>query len=178
VLGPFQHNFPNTSTLPELTGNSEFTVINGLVWVIGETENSDSDFAWYYSADYGSTFTKGGQFSFSQPNLAAFDPAICTDSSGFIHIIGTVSGYTGNTPNDTTSVVKFTLDAGPLWQPNTFYPLNSKVVDSFGNVQINSVAGTSGNSAPSWGTGITIDNGIVWFYSQPALAGPFSMTTG
>src|SRR5580704_7764940 len=42
-----------------------------------------------------------------------------------------------------------------IWQAGTYYPAMSYVLDSAGNVQVNTgVAGMSGNSAPAFATGL------------------------
>jgi hypothetical protein len=60
----------------------------------------------------------------------------------------------------------FTISFG-TWEANTNYPRgpSSYVVDSNGNIQMVTVAGESGASAPTWSTtlnGTTTDGGVTW----------------
>ncbi len=53
----------------------------------------------------------------------------------------------------------------PAWQANTPYSKNSFVLDSNGNLEVASTAGTSGGSEPAWPTTITSetdDGSVVW----------------
>ncbi len=175
--GPIQGAFPNNWALDELSGNSEFTLIGSVLWLVGNSELTGVDFSYFYSTDFGISWTKAGQYSFLQPNKTSFDPAVCHDASGFLHIIGTAS------VSGTDSVYKFVLDTTLRWEPNTFYPALSKIVDSNGNIQQTIGGGTSGPTEPVvWNTsGTTPDTGsppMVWTFVQAALQGPFSVTTG
>ncbi len=52
-----------------------------------------------------------------------------------------------------------------LWQPNTAYALNALILDTNGNPQQVSTAGTSGATQPAWGTlvgALTTDGTVVW----------------
>lgn len=55
----------------------------------------------------------------------------------------------------------------PSWQPHTFYPLGTSVVDSFGNVQTVTTAGTSGSSNP-----FTSNTSVGQTTSEPASGSP------
>ena len=65
-----------------------------------------------------------------------------------------------------------TVDAASAWAAATVYALGAKVIDANGNLQQCTTAGTSGSSAPSWGTtlgGTTADNSpLVWTLLQVA----------
>src|SRR6516164_4661952 len=53
----------------------------------------------------------------------------------------------------------------PQWQASTAYLLNQEILDSNGNTQVVTTAGTSGSSAPSWSTTLnatTTDSGVTW----------------
>lgn len=53
----------------------------------------------------------------------------------------------------------------PVWAASTVYSLNQLIVDSNGNQQKVTTAGTSGASAPTWNTttgGTTTDNTVTW----------------
>lgn len=70
------------------------------------------------------------------------------------------------------------------WQTNTFYANNEVVVDSNGNLQQVTTAGTSGSTAPAWATtdgSTTTDNTVVWTQLETAAeltwAANFAYTT-
>lgn len=53
----------------------------------------------------------------------------------------------------------------PQWAATTAYIIGSRVIDANSNVQIATTDGTSGGSAPSWGTTLgsyTVDSGVTW----------------
>lgn len=53
----------------------------------------------------------------------------------------------------------------PFWQASHAYLANASIVDSNGNIQQVTTAGTSGSSAPSWATTVgntTTDSGVTW----------------
>jgi hypothetical protein len=58
-----------------------------------------------------------------------------------------------------------TSGAMESWGASTGYGSGTLIIDSNGNVQMCTVAGTSGASAPIWAvSGITIDGGVTWTY--------------
>lgn len=63
------------------------------------------------------------------------------------------------------------------WKANTFYTINTKVIDSNGKVEIVSQAGKSGSSEPSWSGTIsnpTTDGTVIWTnYGAPAPSNGF-----
>jgi hypothetical protein len=185
MSGPIQGSFPGTWNYPQLTGNSDCTIIKGILWLVSTSAVSSSppgpDFSWFYSDDYGITFTQGGSYSFPNKNSTPFDPAVCQDSNGYIHIIGTRTGYAGSPPvkSGTFDVVKFTLDSSPRWIANHSYALNAKVTDFNGSIQIVTTPGTSGITEPTWSTsGTTTEGSVTWTFVAAALQGPFALTTG
>jgi hypothetical protein len=59
------------------------------------------------------------------------------------------------------------------WQPNTYYSLVGAIIDSNGNLQQVSTAGTSGISNPAWGVTVgqtTTDGTVVWTMIQTAAS--------
>jgi hypothetical protein len=59
------------------------------------------------------------------------------------------------------------------WQPNTFYANDPVVIDSNGNLQKVTTAGTSSNSAPAWATSVgttTTDGTAIWTMIQTAAS--------
>ena len=64
------------------------------------------------------------------------------------------------------------IDQGPLsgnalpaWRASQSYPLHSRILDSNGNVEVASAAGTTGSTAPAWNTtpgGTTVDGAVTW----------------
>jgi hypothetical protein len=96
------------------------------------------------------------------------------DSNFQIQVV-TVAGTSGATaPAWSTTPGNLTLGDGTVvwldqgvqtafitaWAPNTAYHLNNKILDSNGNVQLVTIAGTSGGSMPTFNSmlgGITID---------------------
>ncbi len=77
----------------ELDGNAQFIYVGQTLWVVGESTTS-GNLTVYRSTDYGTTFSSvastavGGQ--------GGFDPAICVDSSGNLHIVGLDYTDSGN----------------------------------------------------------------------------------
>lgn len=59
------------------------------------------------------------------------------------------------------------------WQANTFYSIASVIIDSNGNLQQVTVAGTAGSTPPRWGTSVgntVIDGGVTWTMVQTAAS--------
>src|SRR6516225_476129 len=57
------------------------------------------------------------------------------------------------------------VQATPQWVPSTAYTVGALIVDSNGNTQKCTTAGTSGSSAPAWNRSLnatTNDGGAVW----------------
>lgn len=62
----------------------------------------------------------------------------------------------------------------PPWAATTAYLVGQRIVDANSNVQVCTVAGTSGGGAPTWNTGVggfTIDSGVTWQNVGPVLSG-------
>lgn len=104
------------------------------------------------------------------------------DSNGYVQKC-TVSGTTGaaapvwsKTSTTTDNGVTW-LVQGRIWQASTVYAVGDLVVDTNGNLQACTTAGTSGATAPVWGTsGTTADNSVVWAY-QTAYTGAWAAGT-
>lgn len=85
-------------------------------------------------------------------------------------------GIQGPLTAPTFTTVAATGSTGQPWQPNTFFSLGQTIVDSNGNIEQVTTAGTSGTTQPVWNVqqgGITTDgiqNSIVQSNSNFALA--------
>lgn len=75
---------------------------------------------------------------------------------------------TGNTTTDNTVTWTCTVGDPPnVWLASKSYVLGMSILDSNGNVQTVTTAGTSGSSAPTWNTsGTTTDNTVTWTASS------------
>lgn len=75
-------------------------------------------------------------------------------------------------PNWNRNSIKFVTTAGvqtyiyaSSWVASTVYNVGTTIIDSNGNGQVVTVAGTSGSSAPTWSTGMftsTTDSSVTW----------------
>ena len=77
----------------------------------------------------------------------------------------------GSGSGTTAIVVDNVVDVTPIWLATTAYAVNNSIVDSNGNVQQCTTAGTSGGSHPAWSTtvgGVTNDTGALrWTMRGP-----------
>ncbi|MDE2100859.1 MAG: phage tail sheath subtilisin-like domain-containing protein, partial [Patescibacteria group bacterium] len=103
----------------------------------------------------------------------------------FLHGVEVTETNVGPTPvTVVNSAVIGIVGAAPVfaqpgipnpWNPNGAYSVGNKVLDSAMNVQQCTVAGTTGNSAPTWGTALnalTTDGTVTWKLVQLANAAP------
>lgn len=67
-----------------------------------------------------------------------------------------------------------------FWAASHVYALNTSIIDSNGNIQQVTTAGTSGSSAPSWSSTVgntTTDSGVTWTLRTLGGSGPALVTS-
>lgn len=75
------------------------------------------------------------------------------------------------------SVIWQMVGALGVWFPSTDYTTPSVILDSNNNIQLATVSGTTGTTAPSWSTsfgGTTTDGGVTWDNIGPGIAIAYS----
>lgn len=129
--------------------------------------------------------TSTGNGQFWQPNFSVPPHYIVLDSNGFFQESST--GITGAaTPIWNVTFNGATVDntavwtnRGPYtgWTLSNLYVLGTVIVDSNSNLQEVTTAGTSGATAPAWGTtigGTTTDSGVTWTMRGTGFTGAVS----
>jgi hypothetical protein len=95
-------------------------------------------------------------------------PAGATRAVINIHLPPGTDPETGNPTGVQSGFInaELPMSAAPAaWQASHAYSLGNQITDSNGQVQQCVTAGTSGSSAPTWGTGLgeeTVDSGATW----------------
>jgi hypothetical protein len=95
-------------------------------------------------------------------------------------VVGGKNQFTGTVPVDTSqtnSTVNILGREFNIWQSNASFALGYSIVDSNGNVQTVTTAGTSGATQPTWNiTGPTTDGGVIWTFVG-AFVNPNAVTS-
>lgn len=125
----------------------------------------------------GITWLNGGNATW-QPDLPYSVGDLILDSNGNIQIVQ-AAGISGDSaPAWNQNAGQTTQDSGVTWnnlgrspwQPSTIYSAGQAILDANGNIETVSTGGTSGATAPSWGTGAsaaTLDASVTWLNSGP-----------
>lgn len=169
--------FPSGMTASFLDGKS----------VTISTVSTNSFTADFTNADYSALETATGTgvgqgtpiSGLVTPTWSTVVPSSSNNFQGGITIDGNVQWTNRGTTVENWGIVAPTTALTPTqgaafnanWAANTFYSIASVVIDSNGNLQQVTTAGTSGSGAPTWATVVgntTTDNTVTWTMVQTA----------
>lgn len=162
-----------TSTLPSVTAGRAYTT------TLAATESpSNTPFTWSISPASGASLPPGLLLNASSGTIFGTTQVVgpraitfrVTDSIGaFSEKVLTLGVSTGLT---LVSGIAFSENIG-FWQPLTSYSLGTLIIDSNGNVQKVTTAGTSGAVQPTWNTSGTTNDAapLVWTFVGPQFIG-------
>lgn len=123
----------------------------------------------------GGTPTSGG----TVPTWSTVVPSSSNNFQGGITIDGSVQWTNRGLPVENWGIAPPTTVLSPTkgaafsatWTKNTYYSLAGAIIDTNGNLQQVTTAGTSSSSVPTWNVtlfGTTTDNGVTWTMIQTA----------
>ena len=122
--------------------------------------------------------------------------AAILDSNGNVEIAGIAGGTSGITePTWDPNIAGITFDNGVRWtnqgplQVNDYatwffglhHTVGQEIIDSNGNIQAVTVAGTSGTTTPHWATlidGMTLDGTVMWTHVGPPVSSALATAGG
>jgi hypothetical protein len=124
----------------------------------------------------GTTFVSGG----TMPTWSTVVPAAGNDYQGGLTTDGGVVWTNRGNPienwgiaNDGTAVVPVVGTSRVAWNANTYYSIAGAIIDTNGNLQMTTTAGTSGAVTPTWATVVgnsTTDGTVTWIMIQTAAS--------
>lgn len=163
-----------------LSGLTTAAFLNGQTVTITAVPNSlqvqanfvHADYA--FAADTGAATTGTGESGAVAPGWSAVQGAVTLDGGlQWVCRGSSVQTWGITTPGSAPSATQVPAPSiYPAWQANTWYaPTAFAIVDSNGNIQQLTTAGTTGGAAPAWNAatgGTTNDNTCVWTNLGPA----------
>ena len=139
----------------------------------------------YTGAESGivATETTGGANPISGATMPTWNtvvPAVANNFQGGITVDGMIQWVNRGSPVENWGIQPPTGTLQPVvgasnvaWQSNTFFSIPGVVIDTNGNLQQVTIAGTSGATAPAWQTSVgltTTDGTVTWTMIQTAAS--------